>query len=203
MITDHHLRVLLHVLLLSLLFHHPFLYGSFSILYRLSLIIWTLHLLITWTPTWAPIPSDTPFSPLWVATAKAALFKGLLHINAARKAVVMYLMWWWQLFFRYFEFSFLSRVQRVCFNSLNIHLLRICHVQGEVPLRTFFSLSSNDEACNVDHLSHVCLLGFVSVLGLGLRPSTLLWAMTPIIAPQNFGFYLHLRRKAGFWFFKG
>ena len=178
MITDHYIRVLLHasVLLLSflVLFSLSLLYGSFSTLYRLSLIIWTLHLLVTWTHTWASIPSDTPFSPLWVATAKAALFKGLLHINAARKAVVMYLMWWWQLFFRYFEFSFLSRVQRVCFNSLNIHLLRICHVQGEVPLRTFFSLSSNDEACNVDHLSHVCLLGFASVLGQGPRPNSLL-----------------------------
>ena len=113
----------------SPLFPLPF-YGSFSTLYRLSLIIWTLHLLITWTPTWAPIPLDTPFSPLWVAAAKAALFRGLLHINAARKAARVYLMWWWQLFLRYFEFSFLSRVQGAYFKCLSIHLVWVCRVRG-------------------------------------------------------------------------
>ena len=142
MIIDHHVRALLHipVLLLSLfsLFSLPLLYGSFATLYRLSLIIWILHLLVTWTPTWTPIPSDTPFSPLWVVAAKAALFRGFLHINAARKAAVMHLMWWWQSFLRYFEFSSFSRVQKVCFNSLNIHLLRTFSVRGEVPPRTYF-----------------------------------------------------------------
>ena len=107
-------------------------------------------------------------------------------------------MWLWQLFLRYSKFSLLSRVQGMRFTSSDIHLLRVCRVRGEVPPQTFFSLSPKDEAYNADHLSHVCLLGFVSVLGLGPRPITLLWTMTPIIAPQNFGFYLHLRRKAGF-----
>ena len=164
MTTDHHIRVLLHATVFFSSFFPSPLYGGFSTLYRLSLIIWTLHLLITWTPTWAPISSDTPFSPLWVAAAKTALFRGLFHINAARKTAVVYLMWWWQLFLRYFEFSFLSRVQGMHFNSLNIHLLWVYRVRGEVPPWTFFSLSPNDEACIADHLSHVCLLGFVSVL---------------------------------------
>ena len=138
MITDHHIRVFLHAPVLLLSFFSPFFYGSFSTLYRLSLIIWTLHLLVTWTPTWAPILSDTPFSSLWVAAVKVVLFRDLLHINVAKKATVVYLMWWWQLFLRYFEFSSFSRVQGVFFNSLNIHLLRIFSVHGEVTPRTFF-----------------------------------------------------------------
>ena len=43
---------------------------------------------------------------LWVVVAKAALFRGLLHINAARKVVVMHLMWWQQLSHRYSWISF-------------------------------------------------------------------------------------------------
>ena len=43
---------------------------------------------------------------LWVVVAKAAVFRGLLHINAARKVVVMHLMWWQQLSHRYSWISF-------------------------------------------------------------------------------------------------
>ena len=82
-------------------------YGGFYTLYRLFLIIWALHLLIIQAPTWAPIPSDTSFSPLWVVVAKVTLFRGLLHINAARKVAAVHLMWWWQLFLRYFCVFFL------------------------------------------------------------------------------------------------
>ena len=148
-------------------FFLPFLHGGFSTLYRLFLIIWTLHLLITWIPTWVLILSDTPFSLLWVAAVKAALFRGLLHINAARKVAAVYLMWWWQFFLRYFEFSSLSYVQGAYFNCLSIHLVCVCCVRGGVPPRTFFPLSPTDEACNVDHLSRVSLLGLVNVLGQG------------------------------------
>ena len=108
--TDHHIRVLLHVTVLSSSFSLSPLHGGFSTLYRFFMIIWALHLLITWIPTWAPIPSDTLFSHLWVAAAKTTLFRGLLHINVARKVVIVHLMWWWQFFLRYFEFSSLSRV---------------------------------------------------------------------------------------------
>ena len=41
---------------------------------------------------------------------------------------------------------------------------------------------SYDKACNVDHLSHVCLLGFVSVLGQGPRPNSLLWVIAPTVS---------------------
>jgi len=55
---------------------------------------------------------------------------GLLHINAARKVVAVHLMWWWQLFLRYFEFSSFSRVQGAYFNCLSIHLVCVCCVRG-------------------------------------------------------------------------
>ena len=167
------------------LFFLPLLHGGFSTLYRLFLIIWILHLLIIWIPTWVPIPSDTPFSPLWVAAAKTALFRGLLHINAARKLVVVHLMWWWQLFLRYFEFSSLPRVQGAYFNCLSLHLICICRVRGGVPPRTFFPLFLTDEACNVDHLSRVSLLGLVSVLGQGPGPNILFWALAPTICYKS------------------
>ena len=178
-------------------FFLPFLHGGFSTLYRLFLIIWTLHLLITWISTWVPIPSDTPFSLLWVAAAKAALFRGLLHINAARKVAVVHLMWWWQLFLRYFEFSSLSCVQGAYFNCLSIHLVYVYRVRGRVPPRTFFHLSSTNEACNVDHLSRVSLFGLVNVLGQGPRPNTLFWVLAPTIAPKNSGFSLPSEEKSG------
>ena len=34
------------------------------------------------------------------------LFRGLLHINAAKKAAVVHLMWWWQLFSQIFLCSY-------------------------------------------------------------------------------------------------
>ena len=83
--------------------------GDSYILYRPSFIIWALHLLIIQTPTWAPVPSDTLTSSLWVAVTKVALFRGLLFINAARRVVVVHLMWWWQPLLGYFGSPFFLR----------------------------------------------------------------------------------------------
>ena len=80
--------------------------GSFT----LYISVWTifiLHLLIIWAFSWVPVPSDTLFGFLWVVVANAVLFRGLLHINAARKVVAVHLMRWWQLSLRYFWVSFL------------------------------------------------------------------------------------------------
>ena len=87
----------------------PFLRDSY-ILYRLSFLIWALHLLIIQTPTWAPVPSDALTSSLWVAVTKVILFKSLLFISAARGVVVVHLMWWWQPLLGYFESPFFLRV---------------------------------------------------------------------------------------------
>ena len=44
-----------------------------------------LNLLIVQYTTWVFVPLDTFLSLLWVAAANTALFKDLLHINAARR----------------------------------------------------------------------------------------------------------------------
>ena len=95
--------------LLSPPFRPPLLRDSY-ILYWPSFVIWALHLLIIQTPTWAPVPSDALTSSLWVAVTKVTLFRGLLFINAARRVVLVHLMWWWQPLLGYFEPSFFLRV---------------------------------------------------------------------------------------------
>ena len=43
----------------------------------------------------------------WLKT----LFRGLLHINAARKAAAVHLMWWWQLFPKIFLYPYHLRIR--------------------------------------------------------------------------------------------
>ena len=85
----------------SSLFRSPF-HGESSTLYIFFWIIFTLHLLIIWTPTWVFVLSATFPSSLWVVVAKVALFRGLLYINAASKVVIVHLMRWCQPSLRYF-----------------------------------------------------------------------------------------------------
>ena len=66
---------------------------------------WTLMLLyflINIALVLVLVSSDIIFDFLWVVVAKVALFRGLLHINAARKLAVGHSMWWQQFFLRYF-----------------------------------------------------------------------------------------------------
>ena len=83
-------------------FHKGFftLYSSFQ-------IILTLHLSFIWDFTWVSVPSATSFDFLWVVVTKVSLFRCLLHINAARKIVIVHLMRWQQLFLRSFGLSHL------------------------------------------------------------------------------------------------
>ena len=57
------------------------------------------------------VPSNTPSGLLWVGVAKAVLFRGFLHINAARVLVVEHLMGRQQLFlellYRYAQCAYL------------------------------------------------------------------------------------------------
>ena len=57
-------------------------------------MILALHLLIIQSTTWVLVALDTLSGPLWVGIANAALFGGLLHINAAKKLVAKHLMQW-------------------------------------------------------------------------------------------------------------
>ena len=70
------------------------LHGRFLTLYSSPLIILALHLLIIWDLTWVYVPLDTLFGFLWVVVVKAVLFKGLLHINTAKKVVAVHSMRW-------------------------------------------------------------------------------------------------------------
>ena len=62
---------------------------------------------------------------LWVVVAKAALFKGLLHINVTRKVAAMHLMRWQQLFLRYFlgfpSFSYVHEARPYHWSFLEGH----------------------------------------------------------------------------------
>ena len=57
-------------------------------------MILAIHLLIAQATTWVLVPSDTLSGLLWVEVAKAALFKGLLYINAAKELATEHLIWW-------------------------------------------------------------------------------------------------------------
>ena len=113
----------------------PPLLEDFYILYRPSLIIWALHLLIIQTPTWAHVPSDILINSLWVAVAKVALFRGLLFINAARRVVVIHLMWWWQPLLRYFGSPSFLRIRGMDYSGWDAPLIWIL----QCPRRNFSS----------------------------------------------------------------
>ena len=81
------------VTVFSLFFRSPF-HGRSLTLYSSLWIILILHLLIIWVVTWVHVLSDAFSGFLWVMVAKTALFRGLFHINAARKVVAVYLMRW-------------------------------------------------------------------------------------------------------------
>ena len=55
-------------------------------------MILTLHLLISQATTWVLVSSDTLSAPLCIEAANAALFRGLLYINAAKKLAAKHLM---------------------------------------------------------------------------------------------------------------
>ena len=77
---------------LSFSFFRSTLHGNAFLLYSLLKVIRTLHLLIIWTFTWVPVPSDIHPTFLWVAVAKVTLFACPLHINVARKVASLHLI---------------------------------------------------------------------------------------------------------------
>ena len=76
----------------SFSFFRSFLHDESFTLYILIWIIFTLHLLIIRTLTWVLVLLDTLSGFLWVVVAEVVLFRGLLHINAARKVAAVNLM---------------------------------------------------------------------------------------------------------------
>ena len=169
----------------------PLSLGAPYILYRLSFIIWALHLLIIQTP----VPSDALTSSLWVAVTKVALFRGLLPINAARRVAVVHLMWWWQPLMEYLNpLSFYVLGVRATVTGMH-HWSGLWNVRGGITPRTcflcpsllgqgFWAATSPRKGWSSDgpKAQPACYSGSV-----------------PTIAPQNSGSDLPPRRKAGFW----
>ena len=118
----------------------PLLLGDFYILYRPSPIIWALHLLIIQTLTWAHVLSDTLINSLWVAVAKVALFRGLLFINAARRVIVIHLMWWWQPLLRYFGSPSFLRIRGMDYSGRDAPLIWILQCPRRNSSSDIFSL---------------------------------------------------------------
>ena len=175
-------------------FSSPFL-GDSYIWYRPSLIIWALHLLIIQTPTWAPVPSDTLTSSLWVAVTKVTLFRGLLLINAAKRVVVVHLMWWWQPLLGYFEPSFFLCVWSEGYSNWDASLIWTLGCPRRNYSSDVFSLPS---WLGQGFTGRASLRTGSSSDGPKAQP-TCYSGPVPTIAPQNSGFDLPPRRKAGFW----
>ena len=85
-------------------------YGGFSLIIQ-SLLI-HFHRPLVLHPTFDPriYPIKQTFLVFYGRQQLKVLFRGLLHINAARKAAVVHLMWWWQLFPQIFLCSYLFPV---------------------------------------------------------------------------------------------
>ena len=125
------------------------------------------------------------------------LFRGLLHINAARKVAAVHLMRWWQLFPKIFLYPYLLRM---CLKSIFIvgvswkitqatwMLARLIFVRSEEG-NLLESQPSTLSLC--DYLfqglpSHLLLLGHIPISKQGLRSNIKIQAFAPTIAPQNF-----------------
>ena len=81
-------------LLSSTVFSDPLLIGGSSHYIVFFQIILTVHLLFIGTFTQVHVPLDIFFGFLYTGVVEIALFRGLLHINAARKVAAVHLMRW-------------------------------------------------------------------------------------------------------------
>ena len=81
-------------LLYSTVFSDPPLMGGSSHYIVLFQIILIVHLLFIGTFTQVHVPSDIFSDFLYTVVVEIALFRGPLHINAARKVATVHLMRW-------------------------------------------------------------------------------------------------------------
>ena len=96
-------------LLSSTVFSDPPLMGGSSHYIVFFQIILTVHLLFIGTFTQVHVPSDIFSDFLYTVVVEIVLFRGSLHINAARKVAVVHLMRQQQPFFQIFLHSYLLR----------------------------------------------------------------------------------------------
>ena len=134
------------------------------------------------------------------------LFRGLLHINAARKVATVHLMWWWQLFPKIFLYPYLLCT---CLKSILIvgvsqkiaqltrMFARLIFVRSEEVTLLGpqpFTISLRDYLF-WGLLSHLLLLGCIPISKQGLRPNIQIQTFAPTIALQNFNFSLSPEEK--------
>ena len=133
----------------------------------------------------------------WLRT----LFRGLLHINAARKVAAMHLIRQWQLFSKIFLYRYLLYT---CLKSILIVGVswKITQVT-RMPARLIFARSEEGDFLGPrpstlsqrDYLfwdlpNHLLLLGRIPIHKQSLRPNIRVQAFTPTIGPQNYDFSL-------------
>ena len=134
------------------------------------------------------------------------LFRGLLHINAARKVATVHLMRWWQLFPKIFLYPY---PLHTCLKSILIVGVSWKIVQVTwMPARLIFIRSEEGNLLGPqpstlslrNYLfwslsSHLLLLRHILISKQGLRPNVQIQAFASTIAPQNFNFSLLLKEK--------
>ena len=124
---------------------------------------------------------------------KVALFSGLLFINAARRVVVMHLIWWWQPLLGYFGSPFFLRAWRGDYSSWDAPLTWIL----ERPRRNY---SSN--VFSLLQWAWASILGrdvFSDrmVLGPAQGPANLLFWASPHNSPSKLRFWSPSKEKSG------
>ena len=167
--------------IISLLIFSISSYGGFLTLYSLFQAISIVHLFIIQPCTQLSVLLSIFSGFLWTVVLKI-LFRGLLHINAVRKAAAVHLMWWWQLFPKIFlyPYHFLTRLKSIFIvgiswkiNQVNRMIAWLTFVRSEEndPLRPRPSTLSWHDYRLWDLPSHLLLLGRIPISKWGLRPN--------------------------------
>ena len=138
------------------------------------------------------------------------LFRGLLHINAARKVATVHLMRWWQFFPKIFLYPYPLRtyLKSILIVGVSWKIAQVTRMFAQLifvqskegnlfePQPSTLSL--------LDYLfwglpSHLFLLRRIPISKQGLRPNVQIQAFASTIAPQNFNFsLLHEEKKQNF-----
>ena len=134
------------------------------------------------------------------------LFRGFLHINAARKVTVVHLMRWQQFFSQIFLCSYPFLVYLKSIFTVGTSW-KVIQVKTKFTLLTFVRSEEDDPfgimPSNIYLLYYLLwglsqyflLLGRVIVSECGFKPNAKAQVLAPTIAPQNFNFSLSSEEK--------
>ena len=122
------------------------------------------------------------------------LFKGLLHINAARKVAAMHLMWWWQLFPKIFIYPYLlcTCLKSILIVGVSWKIAQVTQVLTRLIFVRFEEgnlLGPQPSTLSLlDYLfwdipSHLLLLGRIPISKQGSKPNIQIQIFAPTITP--------------------